>query len=59
LHLHKFFPDRAREMSRERFAWQPGTIGIGPVEPGELNAPGSHDAFSLPFPIVLVRVIDP
>jgi hypothetical protein len=32
------FPDRAREMRRERSHGQPGTIGIGPVEP-QLNAP--------------------
>ncbi len=25
---------------------QPGTIEIGPVEPRELNAPGSHDGFA-------------
>ena len=33
-------------MSRERSRGQPGTIEIGPVEPRELNAPGSHDGFA-------------
>ena len=42
LHPHKF-SDRAREMSRERSRGQPATIEIGPVEPREWNAPGSHD----------------
>ena len=46
LHMHKSFLDRAREMSRERSRGQPGTIEIGPVEPRELNAPGSHDGFA-------------
>jgi hypothetical protein len=32
-------------MSRERSRGHPGTI-IGPVEPRELNAPGSHDGFA-------------
>ena len=33
-------------MSRERSRGQPGTIEIGPVEPREWNAPGSHDGFA-------------
>ena len=33
-------------MSRERSGGQPGTIEIGPVEPREWNAPGSHDGFA-------------
>jgi len=46
LRLHKFIWDGARKMSRERSGGQPGTIEIGPVEPRELNAPGSHDGFA-------------
>ena len=42
----QIFPDRAREMSRERPRGQPGTIKIGPVEPRELNAPGSREGFA-------------
>src|ERR1700740_3268358 len=34
-------------MSRECSCAQPGTIEIGPVEPWELNAPGSHDGLAL------------
>ena len=33
-------------MSRERPRGQPGTIKIGPVEPRELNAPGSREGFA-------------
>ena len=33
-------------MNRQRSRWQPGTIEIGPVEPREWNAPGSHDGFA-------------
>jgi hypothetical protein len=33
-------------MSRERSRGQPGTIEIGPVEPRELNTPGSHGGFA-------------
>jgi hypothetical protein len=33
-------------MSRERSRGQPETIKIGPVEPRELNTPGSHDGFA-------------
>src|SRR5271167_12941 len=46
LHLHKFFLHRAREMSRQRSRGQSGTIEIGPVEPRELDAPGSRDGFA-------------
>jgi len=46
VHLHKFLLQRAREMNRERSRGQPGTIEIGPVEPRELNAPGSRDGFA-------------
>jgi hypothetical protein len=33
-------------MSCERPRGRPGAIEIGPVEPRELNAPGSHDGFA-------------
>jgi len=33
-------------MSRERSRGQPETIEIGPVEPRELNTPGSNDGFA-------------
>ena len=42
----KTFFGCAREMSPDRSRGQPGTIEIGPVEPRELNAPGSHDGFA-------------
>src|SRR5271166_2070868 len=45
LHLHSFL-DRARDTSRERSRGQLGTIEIGPAEPRELNALGSHDGFA-------------
>src|SRR5271166_5469889 len=45
LHLHKFLLHRAREMSRQRSRGQSGTIEIGPVEPRELDAPGSREGF--------------
>jgi hypothetical protein len=40
---HKFISDRVREMSADG---QPGTIEIGPVEPREGNAPGSHNGIA-------------
>ena len=46
LHMHKSFLHGAREMSHERSRGQSGTIEIGPVEPRELNAPGSRDGFA-------------
>ena len=45
-HACELFSDRAREMSRERSRGQPGTIEIEPVEPRELNPPGSHVGFA-------------
>ena len=42
--MHKPFSNRAREMARERSRGQPGTVEIGPVEPRELNTPGSPTA---------------
>ena len=50
LHPHKLFLDRAPDLSRERSRGKPGTIEIGPVEPWELNAPGSHDGFACEHP---------
>src|SRR5271165_2237584 len=50
LHLHKFFLHRAREMSRQRSRGQSGTIEIGPVEPREMDAPGSRDGFACEHP---------
>ena len=49
VHVHKLL-DGAREMSRERARGQPGTIESGPVEPRELNAPGSHDGVACEHP---------
>jgi hypothetical protein len=45
-----FRSERVREISRERSRGQPGTIEIGPVEPREWNAPGSHHGFACEHP---------
>jgi len=45
LHLHNFFGSYLRN-EPQHSRGQPGTIEIGPVEPRELNAPGSHDGFA-------------